>query len=52
MSEKRILKFYWKREGKFVEANIEVIKIYLVQSSEQVYYSNIAVIMLFQTIRQ
>lgn len=45
-------KFYWMREGQFVEPNIEVIKIYLVQSSKQIHCSNMAVIILFQTIRQ
>lgn len=38
--------------GQFGEDNIEVIKIYLVQSSKQVYCSNMAAIMLLQTIRQ
>lgn len=52
MSEGKILKFYWIMKGQFVEANIEVIKIYLVQSLKQVYCGNMAVIMLFQTIRQ
>lgn len=52
MSDERILKFYWMREGQFVEVNIDLIKIYLVQSSKQVYCSNMAVTTLFQTIRQ
>lgn len=38
--------------GQFGEDNIEVIKINIVQSSKQVYCSNMAAIMLFQTIRK